>query len=304
MDALSDILRSLRFDSSVYFRSGFCSPWGMEMDKQKVAEFHIVVRGHCWLYMDHFDEPMSLTGGDIVVFPLGDAHWIADDPAHERIPGKQVLEAIRNNEPVFQDGKNSTDLVCGHFEFDRDRRHPFIKALPALIHIEGAERHHMQWLETVTRVLIDETGTGRPGSGAIINRLAEVLFIQVIRTYIEKNNFERGFLAALANPQIGKALTLIHSEAGRDWTLEELARESGMSRSAFANTFRELVGMTPMAYLTERRMQKAKSYLAETNQSLLEVAEKSGYSSEAAFNRAFKRSIGQTPGQYRRSMGP
>lgn len=302
MDALSDILKSLRFDSSVYFKSGFCSPWGMEIGKQKVAEFHIVVRGHCWLYMDHFDEPMSLTGGDIVVFPLGDAHWISDDPAHERIPGEKVLEAIRNNEPIFQDGKTSTELVCGHFEFDRDRKHPFIKALPSLIHIEGAERHHMQWLETVTRVLIDETGTGRPGSEAIINRLAEVLFIQVIRAYVEKNNFQNGFLAALNNSNIGKALTLMHSKAGKNWTLEELAHEAGMSRSSFANTFKELVGVTPMAYLTDRRMQKAKDYLGETSQSMLDVAEHVGYSSEAAFNRAFKRSIGQTPGQYRRSV--
>lgn len=302
MDALSDILRSLRFDSSVYFKSGFCSPWGMEMEKQKVAEFHIVVRGHCWLYMDHFDEPLSLTGGDIVVFPLGDAHWISDDPAHERIPGEQVLKAIQNNESVFQEGKTSTELVCGHFEFERDRKHPFVQALPSLIHIEGAERHHMEWLETVTRVLIDETGTGRPGSEAIINRLAEVLFIQVIRAYVEKNDFKNGFLAALSNPQIGKALTLIHSEAGKDWMLEELAHESGMSRSSFANTFKELVGVTPMAYLADRRMEKAKKYLAETDQSLLEVAENVGYSSEAAFSRAFKRSIGQTPGHYRRNI--
>jgi len=302
MDVLSDILKSLRFDSSVYFRSGFCSPWGMEMKKQEVAEFHIVVRGHCWLYMDHFDEPKALTGGDIVVFPSGDAHWISDDPTHERISGEKVLEAIQNNKSIFQQGKTTTELVCGHFEFDRDRDHPFLKAMPPLIHIEGAERHHMQWLETVTNVLIDETGSGRAGSKAIVNRLAEVLFIQVIRAYVEKKKSKKGFLAALNDPKIGRALSLMHREPSKSWTLEKLAHEAGMSRSSFANTFREIVGITPMAYLTDWRMQKAKEHLEVSKDSLFEIAEKVGYSSEAAFNRAFKRRFKKTPGQYRRKI--
>jgi len=302
MDALSDILRSIRLSSSVYFRSDFASPWGMEMDRSPYAQFHIVVRGQCWLFTDTQETPLALSGGDIVIFPLGDAHWIADHPDHARLPGPQVLEAIRQHRAPFGEGPTSTTLVCGHFELDRDLDHPFIQALPHLIYIRGRGQHQLTWLETATNVIIQETDSGRPGAEVVVNRLAEVLFIQALRTYMEQSNLTQGYFAALKDPFINQALRLIHAQPEAPWKLATLARRVGLSRSAFANRFKALVGLPVLRYLTDWRMYKARQLLQRTGLSQLDIAEQVGYSSEAAFNRAFKRKYSQTPGAIRKVL--
>ena len=300
MDALSDILRSIRLSSSVYFRSDFASPWGMEMDRSPYAQFHIVVRGQCWLFTDTLETPLALSGGDVVIFPLGDAHWIADHPDHARLPGPQVLEAIRQHRAPFGEGPTSTTLVCGHFELDRDLDHPFIQALPHLIYIRGRGHHQLTWLETATNVIIQETDSGRPGAEVVVDRLAEVLFVQALRTYIEQSNVTQGYFAALKDPFISQALGLIHAQPEAPWKLATLARTVGLSRSAFANRFKASVGLPALCYLTDWRMYKAKQLLQRTDMSQLAIAEQVGYSSEAAFNRAFKRKYSQTPGAIRK----
>jgi len=299
MDALSDILSSIKLKSSVYFREDFSSPWGMEMKAGELAQFHIAVRGHCWL--KKFDgEMIELSTGDIIVFPLGDKHSLFDDPSSSCVSGINVLEAHHQNKHLFEGEKVSATLICGHFEFDKIIDHPFIKSLPRFIHITNTEQRQLSWLETATNVIMQETDSGNPGYEAVVQRLAEVLFIQVLRKYIEQKNFSTGFLSALNNHHLNYALSLIHKEPEDNWSLENLARKIGMSRSAFAAKFKEAVGLAPMEYITGWRMHKAYRLLFDTNLPLIQIAERVGYRSEAAFNRAFKRKYKQNPGVLRR----
>lgn len=302
MDALSDILKLIRLKSSVYFRKDFASPWGMEIGKSPFAQFHLVVRGHCYLQTDDMKDPKDLYAGDIVVFPKGKSHWLADNPVSKKIPGIKVVEAHENNETLFEGEKLSTTLICGHFEFDKDFQHPFLQSLPELIHITDTERRQLSWLETATQVIMQEADSDEPGSEVVVNRLAEVLFIQILRIYIVQSNINTGYLAALKDKQIHNALSLIHHDPKSSWTLESIARTIGMSRSAFAARFKQLTGNTPMNYLANWRMNIAKEIIKEQHLSLIEIAEKVGYSSQASFNRAFKKQFRLNPGAMRRAL--
>ena len=301
-DALSDILRTMRLRSVVYFRSDFPPSWGMEVRGQGPARFHIVVRGSCWVGSSVLDRSHLASAGDILLFPFGDDHWLAENENNERFSGEEITEAIWRNEKPFGGEGISTTMLCGHFEFNADFDSPLLSELPRMIHVRGSDREHLTWLASATNAIILETGSGRPGSDVVAERLAEVLFIQVLRSHIEQHNRNTGLLAALGDTYIAKALNLMHSRVSHPWTLEELAAETGMSRSSFAARFREVLGHTPMHYLTDWRMTRARQLLEETTFSMMEIAERTGYNSEAAFNRAFKRRFGKTPGTVRRSL--
>jgi len=303
MDAMSDILRMIRLTGVVYFRSDFTRPWGMNINKSPVAQFHLVARGRCYLYIEDSSEMVELMAGDAVVFPHGGAHWLADEPGRERISGMRVVESIKVNEPVFQNGDDvCTTLVCGHFEFERDIKHPFIEALPKFIHVSDTEQRQFSWLENATKVILQETGSGNPGAEVVAERLAEVLFIQLLRSYIVSRGEEDGFLAALNDRDISNALKLMHSVPEEPWTVGSISKKIGMSRSSFAERFKKFVGTTPMDYLTKWRMQRARDLLANSELSLGAISKRVGYTSEPAFNRAFKKQFKETPGYMRRSM--
>ncbi len=302
MDALSDILKLIRLKSSVYFRKDFASPWGMEIGKSPFAQFHLVVRGHCYLQTDDMKDPTDLYAGDIVVFPKGKSHWLADDPNSKKVSGMNVVEAHQRNEDMFEGDKINTTLICGHFEFDNDFEHPFLQSLPEIIHITDTERRQLGWLETATQVIMQETDSDEPGSEVVATRLAEVLFIQILRIYIVQSKVNGGFLAALNNKQIHNALSLIHHNPKNSWTLADIAKTIGMSRSAFAARFKQLTGNTPMNYLANWRMNIAREIIKDQHLSLIEIAEKVGYSSEASFNRAFKKQFRLNPGAMRRAL--
>ncbi len=302
MDAMSDILRMIRLTGVVYFRSDFMKPWGMNIDKSNVAQFHLVARGRCYLYIEHADEMVELTAGDAVVFPHGGAHWLADEPDRKKVPGMKVVQSIKENEPIFQNGDDvCTTLVCGHFEFDREIQHPFLKALPNHILVSDTEQRQFSWLENATKVILQETDSGNPGAEVVAERLAEVLFIQLLRSYIVSHGQEEGFLAALNDRDISNALKLMHSMPEEAWTLELISKKIGMSRSSFAERFKHYVGTTPMDYLTKWRMQKARDLLTNSEISLGSISRKIGYTSEPAFNRAFKKQFNETPGALRRT---
>jgi len=302
MDTLSEILRTINLSGTVYKRLNLSSPWGIEFDPGIFARFHMVVSGQCWLNIKDSNKQIRISAGDIVVFPRGDAHSLYDSPDSKLVSGNEVVEAIKNNRPMFEGDEADTIFVGGHFEFDRNVKHPLIDALPPFIHITDAERTELSWLETATDVIIQETDSGIPGSDVIVNRLAEVLFIQILRAYMLRNNFSNGFLAALRDRQINKALELIHAAPYDPWTVEKLGREVAMSRSAFSSRFKELVGLAPMEYTTNWRMQKAYEMLKDTDLPLGAIAKEIGYISEPAFNRAFKRQFNQNPGAMRRSF--
>lgn len=302
MDVLSDVLRTIRLSGCVYFRSDFAAPWGMAVDTHHIAQFHMVVRGQCWLRMPKAAASVLLSAGDIVVFPFGDAHAISDQPDSPCAPGMEVLEAYREGKPMFQGESANTTLVCGHFEFDRGVSHPLLHGLPPFIHIKSTDRHQLSWLQIASNIITQETDSGHPGSEVVVDRLAEVLFIQVLRTYMLQSAHSNGYLAALQDRHISEALRIIHEEPQASLTLDGIARRVGMSRSAFAARFKQLAGVPPMVYITDWRMLKARELLKSTHLPLPSISSKVGYASEAAFNRAFKRRFRQSPGTMRRAL--
>jgi len=300
MDVLSDILSKVKLTSVVYFKSDFSEPWGMNIPKGPFSQFHIVTKGQCVLRTK--DKSIQLFTGDIVVFPLGASHWLANNENSERRNGQEVVESIFSGKSLFDGDKLSATLVCGHFEFDKNIDHPFIKELPSIIHINDTDLNQFSWLKSVTELVIQEAGKELSGSDIIVNKLGEVLFIHLLRAYIEKNKSTKGFVAAIQDDRISKVLKEIHSSPQNNWQLNSLARVAGMSRTSFTNRFKVLVGATPHNYLTQWRLLQARELLIESDYSIREIAEKVGYQSEAAFNRVFKEKVNQTPLKFRRNI--
>jgi AraC-like DNA-binding protein len=300
MDVLGDILRIVRLRGSVYFNACFCSPWGMDVDASSKAAFHLVVRGSAWLKLAGQAEHVELKAGDIVLFPSGAEHVIADSPNSECLPGERVVDAYRAGEAPFGGEQEHAKIVCGYVEFDRSQSHPFLDNLPEMIHINVEQRARFQWLDSVIQQIVFESESGNPGADVLIDRFTEVLFIHVIRSYAEMSGVEKSYLSALTDNQLSKALSLIHDRAEKEWTVELLAAEVGMSRSAFYGRFNEYIGMPPMKYLFEWRMMQAKLKIESTQKSLTAVAEEVGYQSDSAFQKAFKRFFNFTPASLRK----
>ena len=273
------------------------------MKPTPVAEFHVVVKGNCWLRMSGRSDAIPLQGGDLVAFPHGDAHTLLDAPDGIALPAEEILHGqnLDHYGPVTYGGNGlPATVLCGYFQFDRNSPHPLVAALPSLIHIHRTDGYDFAWLQTALNFMIHETKAARPGAEAVVNRLVEVLFIQMVRAYVERTEAPPGMLSAISDRQIGAALQLMHQSPQDPWTLATLARQVGMSRSAFAARFNQLVGQTPIQYLTYWRMQKARGLLSETRLGTGTIAEQVGYQSEVAFAKAFKKAVGMGPGAYRR----
>ena len=299
MDVLSDVLTSIHLGGGVHFRCEMSAPWGMAMPSTSVAEFHVIVRGHCWLRIAGQRELIALQGGDVVAFPHGGAHGLVDAPECEERSVAEILEgqSLENFGPIAHGGGGqAASILCGYFEFDRDSLHPLVAALPSVIHLRGTDISEFAWLQTALNFMIHETLAAKPGAEAVVSRLAGVLFVQMVRAYLEQSKSPPAILAAIADKQIGAALALMHKDPARSWTLDTLARSAGMSRSALAARFHKLVGDTPMQYLTMWRMQLARKLLGESVSSTAAIAERVGYQSEAAFSKAFKKAVGTGPG--------
>lgn len=258
--------------------------------------FHIVVEGSAWLSLLEEDMPVRLDEGDIALIPNGAAHWIADDPETERVPSDEATEALEAGSPLFQGASTQCRLVCGLFRFDIEEPHPLMASLPGLLIWKAESTARDAWVQQVIKALYDELGAERPGSDAIADRICEVLLVHLLRRYENLAGAPEGFFRALQAPSIVNALNAFHAEPEKEWTLHSLARVAGVSRSVFAERFRDLVGVTPMSYITSWRMQKARGLLLHQNVPIKDVAERVGYSSTASFSRAYKRVFGDTPG--------
>ncbi|WP_411031742.1 AraC family transcriptional regulator [Spongiimicrobium sp. 3-5] len=297
MDVLSKVLEKIKLSSAVYFKSDFPAPWGMEVPKGPFSQFHLVAHGKCLL---HFQEEfIELFEGDIVVFPLGSHHWLADAKTSKRASGQEVLTAIQQGESLFQGTQLHTTLVCGHFEFDRSFDHPVISELPNLIHITKTEKKDYQWLAQIVELIKHESAAGQVGSHVIVNKLGEILFMHVLRAHMLQQKRQQGFLAALLDPRMAKALTAIHLNPAFEWKLQGLAQIAGMSRTSFCNRFKSLIGDTPLNYVTQWRMLCARELLLQSAKPVGEIALEVGYRSEAAFNRVFKKRMVLTPLKFR-----
>lgn len=328
MDVLGDILRIVRLKGSVYFNACFCEPWGMAIEESQKASFHLIVKGEAWLTRlpENPNEPekrerIHLKEGDLVLFPTGGAHMISHGPDGKCWPAQQVIDAYQdgltfftgksasetNGESIEEEGKTENsqidnfNIVCGYVEFDRSLSHPFLDNLPDMIHISAETRARFHWLDSIINHMVFESANKQPGTDVLIDRFTEILFIQVLRSYADLSVAKENYLSALVDHQLSKALSLIHDNPDKDWTVDLLALEVGMSRSSFYNRFNNYIGMPPMKYLFEWRMMQAKEKIEGTQKSLTKVAEEVGYQSDSAFQKAFKRFFNFTPASLRKS---
>jgi len=306
MDALADVLKTIRLHTSTYFCSDFNTHWGMDIPHGDNGLFHVIVEGECWVKIENRDDPIHMKAGDIVAFPTGGAHWISDRPDSKRLTAEAVASKILKGDNPFYNADEATattqTLLCGAFEYDSSISHPFLRELPCFIHIQAGKSPELQWLKELTSVLSKESKQPSPGSSVVIDRLTEVLFIQILRLHVQEEPAKLGYISALSDSKIGPALNQIHAEENAEWSVETLASHVALSRSAFSDRFMKLIGEPPKTYLINWRMQKAKSKLENTEIGMYDIAESAGYSSESAFSKAFKQYFTRTPGSYRKRL--
>ncbi|OIQ02293.1 MAG: hypothetical protein AUK36_07640 [Zetaproteobacteria bacterium CG2_30_59_37] len=305
MDVLAEILDSVKMHGDVFLRCAFAGPWIMEIGQKKVAEFHLIVAGHCYIAIQGFTVPVCLEPGDIVLFPNGHAHVLLDSPDTQASDASLIApETLPENLELLTvgEGTEPVSMLCGYFSFDHAGHSALMQALPDFIHIKGELLSgDFPWLKNTVEFINFEAEHFRPGTSAVINRLVEVLFVQILRAYITTSNQSAGLLGAIADVRLGRALKAMHKTPEHAWTLEMLANRAGMSRSAFAAGFLAQVGQTPMQYLTEWRMHKAKTMLQGSHSGIGDIAERCGYQSESSFSKAFKKQFGVSPGSFRKT---
>lgn len=310
MDLLSDILSQLQLTGTLYFRTSFTSPWSICVPSYKrVARFHFAHRGRCLVRIRLEEDPVLLDQGDLIIITRGAEHTLFCDPSTEGIAVQldQVLaESGFTGQGTLVYGEpgthHETQLICGHFAFDQEVRHPLIDGLPHFIHIQNYGHTAGTWMENTLKVIGTEAGKDRLGSDLIALKLSEIIFAQAIRAYIESKSENVGTLAGFTDPAVAAALTAIHQQPGYPWTLEGLASTAGVSRTLLANKFSQYLKITPMGYITQWRMQLAKQQLINSTWPIIKIAEEVGYQSEAAFGRVFKKFFDVGPATYRRDQ--
>jgi len=312
MDVLADVLAATRIGNTLFCRKEFEGAWRMQVEHANQASFNIVSRGTCWLRMHNKSKPVQLVQGDVVLYPHGTGRVLADSfqatlfsedqgLSEQRLSGHglseygQVGAAQRHSKEGV-----STHMYGGCYHFEHKGAHPLLSLLPELIHIQADEAKRASELQTTLRLLTQEVSREQPGARVVTSRLVDVIFIYIIRAWLERQpEHSAGWLGALGDAQVGKILGLIHREPHRHWTVELLAQQVSMSRAAFAKRFSDLVGEPPLTYLTRWRMDIAARLLRDTHSSLIVIAGKTGYETESSFSKAFRRTHGMSPGQYR-----
>lgn len=305
IDVLSDVLNTVALRGTLYFRADLSPPFAVQVpDLGNAARFHLVIQGRCYVTLPN-TEPVMLEAGDLILIPNGSSHRLAHRPDAEGAALEEVLARAGydgSGTLVLGDGdpNAATRLVCGHFTFADGADHPLLRAVPPALHVTAADRGARPILDDVLRLIVRRMFEDKSGAFATVSRLSEVLYIELLRAGIDRAPELKRMMSAVYDPQIGRALSAIHHRLDQDWTVDSLASEVGMSRSRFADRFRELVGTGPMSYLTEWRMQRALALLREPNASVQQVAAQTGYRSAAAFSRAFSAKFGRSPKADRR----
>lgn len=304
MDALTEILKSVKLHSTVHCRSEFSAPWGVQIEAMADASFHVVLRGHCWLEVEGEDEQIPLVGGDLVVLPTGVAHALRDCPNSPVVTLRELLSHRPCQGQLtlsYGGGGTGTTVLCGKASFENRELNPLLSALPPLLLIKGEEGRAVEWLDSTLQFIACETVSNRPGAEMMITYLSNIVFIQAVRAYLSSlKPDDNSWLRGLIDPQLSIALALIHHQPETNWTVENLAKRVNMSRSGFAARFKWLMGEAPLQYVTRWRMVRAVELLRSSSLTVGEIAERVGYDSETAFSKAFKRQMGQPPNQYRK----
>lgn len=327
-DTLSDLLRSVRLRGAVFFYVSLRDRWSAEASTaQEIAEavmpgcehameYHMVAKGEGWAAVSGLP-PVRLAVGDIVMFPQGDRHVISSAPGLE--PNRREPEWVfaRRNDPkplpisirhgVVDDQTSmpikdaDAVLVCGFLGCDLKPFNPLIAALPRILHLPAARAG--DWVARVIDQAVVESNERRPGGDAVLERLSEMMFIDVARRYLDSLPEEAtGWLAGLRDRFVGKALALLHERPDQAWSVDDLGREVGLSRSALHERFVNFLGFPPMQYLASWRIQLGARLLRESNRTVATIALDVGYDSEAAFSRAFKRMVGMPPATWRKAQ--
>ena len=314
-DALSDVLKTVRLTGATFFDVVAAAPWVAESPPREMIlpkilpgaahliAYHVITEGRCFANIVG-EEPIAIEAGEVIVFTKSDPHILSSSPgmrARRIAPGAlDALDAAAAGQlPFFinygGDGPVSAKFVCGYLACDAQPFNPLLENLPSVIKVKGKQGDDANWLSQFIRVAMLESANKRAGGESVLAKLSELMFIEVVRRHLEALSPEQaGWLAGLRDPFVGKALSLMHAKPARNWTIEELAKDVGLSRSVLAERFADFVGMPPMYYLAKWRMQIASGLLSGGNTNIAGVAAEVGYGSEAAFSRAFKKMVGIT----------
>ena len=312
MDPLSDLLRSIRLDGAFFYaveaKETWCieSPAATELSPrilpgaEHLISYHILTEGHCFGGLLG-EAQAELVAGDVIVFPHGDPHVMSSAPDSGRGPRvrasnpKRYPHAVRLGER----GPITASFVCGYLGCDRRPFNPLIEALPRRMHMRGLSNG---WLGNFTGQLTEESSRGRAGADTVLTKLAELMFVELLRRYLDDLPAgQTGWLAGLRDEVVARVLALVHARPGHPWTLADLAREAAASRTNLTKRFTQIMGQPPMQYLAQWRMQVAANLLAQTGAKVSAVGAEVGYDSEAAFSRAFKKATAVSPGAWRQS---
>jgi AraC-like DNA-binding protein len=322
MDVLSDVLSTVRLTGAIFFEWQLREPWVGESpptglvasrvmpEAEHVIAFHVLLEGTCWITLPTTDTCVRLLAGDVIILPSGE-EGIASSARGMRAGDVDLAIYDRPTDrplPVIMrmagSGPPTCRIVCGFLGCDARPFNPILAALPPIMHapLSDASRG---WISSMFRMAAEETELGSPGGEAMLARLAELMFVEVLRKYIDQlPDDSRGWLSALRDRHVGQAMRLVHGQPARAWTIDALAREVGLSRSVFAQRFTSYVGVSPMHYLGRWRMQLATRRLRTPGVTVAHVSAEVGYCSEAAFNRAFKKFVGKPPGKWRKASAP
>jgi AraC-like DNA-binding protein len=322
MDPLSDVLRSVRLTGGVFLDARFTAPWSVSGNMSaedcrsflaspsrapaQIIAYHVVIAGELFAAVEG-EPPMRVSAGEIVLIPRNEVNSLSSVAGLAPLKARDLVQSPNGGGlPWIRHGGGGapTHIVCGFLASD-DAYHPLIATLPRLLKVDIREATSRDWIEASIRFAAGELTQGRVASPDVVSRVAELLFVEAVRRYAETLPPETaGWLRGLKDPQVGRALALIHRDIAAPWSPESLAREVALSRSAFIERFTGLVGMPPIRYLTSWRLQTARLRLRESPQSIGQIAHAVGYAAEEAFSRAFKREFGIAPGRWRDSGAP
>ena len=320
MDALSDVLRVAHLTGGVFLHADFFAPWCMAArvapehcapalgPASHLILYHYVVEGELRIRVDGEDgEELVVGAGDVVLLPRNDLHLVGSDLTLPPVAGSDIIQPSKGGGlSSIRHGGNGrrTRMICGFLGCDCAEDNPVISTLPSLLKLDAEKGGSAEWIRSTFQFAAEEVAAGRPGSETVLAKLSELLFVEAVRRYAEGlPEGQTGWLAGLRDPHVARALALLHRDIARRWTVDDLGREVGLSRSALADRFIRLIGAPPMHYLANWRMQVAAQKLRETSASLAQVAAAVGYDAEAAFSRAFKKAFGAAPATWRRSAG-
>lgn len=314
MDALSEVLKVVKLDGALFYNAEFSSPWRFGSPAARILApylapaadhviiYHLLIEGRAFARLKD-GERLPLEAGDIVIFPHGDAHVVENGPRLKPMDNwKELKEVFSHGLKLMRMGGGGeiTKFVCGYMAFDPRLAQALLAGLPPVFKVNIRNDAAGRWLENSIRFSVAEVDAATAGSEAVLAKLSEALFVETLRRYISQlPEKQTGWLAGARDLEVGKVLAMMHRHPARPWTLADLAREAGISRSVLAERFRHYLGEPPMSYLTRWRLQLGAERLRSTSHSVAQIASDVGYESEPAFNRAFKRAFGMPPARFR-----